>query len=229
MGICQPRISEYPSEEEMTVDELRAWGESIKPLADAAYNGKGEYHSGAWCKFCRGKAQCKARAEANSALADFKDFITPDKVAPEIAKLPQEARAALGVPNMLTDEEIGSLLKQGAELVKWYSDLQEYALGAILEGKTVPGFKVVAGKSARAFSDEAKVFELLRNVGYTDEQLMEHKPKTLAGLEKVIGKKQFGELLSDYIVKPMGKPTLVDESDKREPYNAAAADFAGVT
>ena len=229
MGICQPRISEYPSEEEMTVDELRAWGESIKPLADAAYNGKGEYHSGAWCKFCRGKAQCKARAEANSALADFKDFITPDKVAPEIAKLPQEARAALGVPNMLTDEEIGSLLKQGAELVKWYSDLQEYALGAILEGKTVPGFKVVAGKSARAFSDEAKVFELLRNVGYTDEQLMEHKPKTLAGLEKVIGKKQFGELLSDYIIKPMGKPTLVDESDKREPYNAAAADFAGVT
>jgi hypothetical protein len=229
MGICQPRISEYPSEEEMTVDELRAWGESIKPLADAAYNGKGEYHSGAWCKFCRGKAQCKARAEANSALADFKDFITPDKVAPEIAKLPQEARAALGVPNMLTDEEIGSLLKQGAELVKWYSDLQEYALGAILEGKTVPGFKVVAGKSARAFSDEAKVFELLRNVGYTDEQLMEHKPKTLAGLEKVIGKKQFGALLSDYIIKPMGKPTLVDESDKREPYNAATADFAGVT
>lgn len=229
MGICQPRISEYPSEEEMTVDELRAWGESIKPLADAAYNGKGEYHSGAWCKFCRGKAQCKARAEANSALADFKDFITPDKVAPEIAKLPQEARAALGVPNMLTDEEIGSLLKQGAELVKWYSDLQEYALGAILEGKTVPGFKVVAGKSARACSDEAKVFELLRNAGYTDEQLMEHKPKTLAGLEKAIGKKQFGELLSDYIIKPMGKPTLVDESDKREPYNAAAADFAGVT
>ena len=229
MGICQPRISEYPSEEEMTVDELRAWGESIKPLADAAYNGKGEYHSGAWCKFCRGKAQCKARAEANSALADFKDFITPDKVAPEIAKLPQEARAALGVPNMLTDEEIGSLLKQGAELVKWYNDLQEYALGAILEGKTVPGFKVVAGKSARAFSDEAKVFELLRNVGYTDDQLMEHKPKTLAGLEKVIGKKQFGALLSDYIIKPMGKPTLVDESDKREPYNAAAADFAGGT
>ena len=229
MGICQPRISEYPSEEEMTVDELRAWGESIKPLADAAYNGKGEYHSGAWCKFCRGKAQCKARAQANSALADFKDCVTPDKVAPEIAKLPQEARAALGVPNMLTDAEIGELLKQGAELVKWYSDLQEYALGAILDGKTVPGFKVVAGKSARAFSDEAKAFELLRANGYTDDVLMEHKPKTLAGLEKAIGKKQFGELLSELIVKPMGKPTLVDESDKREPYSAAAADFAGVT
>lgn len=228
MGICQPRISEYASEEEMTVEELRAWGESIKPIAQQAYNGTGEFHSGEWCKFCRGKAQCKARAEANSALADFKDCVTPDKVAPEIAKLPQEARAALGVPNMLTDEEIGELLKKGSELVKWYADLQEYALGAILNGKTIPGYKVVAGKSARAFSDEAKVFEVLRGEGYTDEQLMDCKPKTLAGLEKSIGKKMFGELLSDYIVKPMGKPTLVDESDKCEPYNAAAADFSGV-
>lgn len=228
MGICQPRISEYASEEEMTVDELRAWGESIKPLAIAAYNGTGTFNSGEWCKFCKGKAQCKARAEANSALADFKDCVTPNKVAPEIAKLPQEARAALGVPNMLTDDEVGELLKKGAELVKWYTDLQEYALGAILDGKTIPGYKVVAGKSTRAFSDEAKAFDVLRAHGYTDEQLMDYKPKTLAGIEKAIGKKQFGELLSELVVKPIGKPTLVDESDSREPYNKAAADFAGV-
>lgn len=228
MGICQPRISEYPSEEEMTVDELRAWGDSIKPLAIAAYNGTGTFNSGEWCKFCKGKAQCKARAEANSALADFKDFVTPNKVAPEIAKLPQEARAALGVPNMLTDDEVGELLKKGAELVKWYTDLQEYALSAILDGKTIPGYKVVAGKSTRAFSDEDKAFEVLRANGFTDEQLMDHKPKTLAGIEKAIGKKQFGELLSGLVVKPIGKPTLVDESDSREPYNKAAVDFAGV-
>ena len=106
--------------------------------------------------------------------------------------------------------------------------MQEYALGAILNGKTIPGYKVVAGKSARAFSDEAKAFEVLRQNGYTDEQLMDHKPKTLAGIEKAIGKKQFAELLSSLVTKPIGKPTLVDESDSREPYNKAAADFAGV-
>ena len=228
MGICQPRISENPSEEEMTVDELRAWGESIKPLADAAYNGKGTFNSGEWCRFCKGKAQCKARAQANSALEDFKDFIPQGKVDSSIANLPQEARAILGASNLLTDDEVGMLLTKGAELVRWYSDLQEYALGAILNGKTIPGYKVVAGKSARAFSDEAKAFEVLRQNGYTDEQLMDHKPKTLAGIEKAIGKKQFAELLSSLVTKPIGKPTLVNESDSREPYNKAAADFAGV-
>ena len=228
MGICQPRISEYPSEEEMTVQELRAWGDSIKPLAEAAYNGKGTFNSGEWCRFCKGKAQCKARSQIVSVLEDFKDCVPQGKVDPAIAALPQEARAALGVPNLLSDSEIGALLKKGADLVKWYSDLQEYALGAILDGKTIPGYKVVAGKSTRAFADEAKAFEVLRKNGYTDEQLMDHKPKTLAGIEKVLGKKKFSELLSDLVTKPIGKPTLVDESDKREPYNKVAADFAGV-
>ncbi len=228
MGICQPRVSEYASEEEMTVDELMAWGDSITPLANAAYSGNGTFNSGEWCRFCKGKAQCKARAQANSALEDFKDFIPQGKVDPSIANLPQEARAILGASNLLTDDEVGMLLTKGAELVRWYSDLQEYALGAILNGKTIPGYKVVAGKSARAFSDEAKAFEVLRQNGYTDEQLMDHKPKTLAGIEKAIGKKQFAELLSSLVTKPIGKPTLVDESDSREPYNKAAADFAGV-
>lgn len=228
MGICQPRISEYASEEEMTVDELRTWGDSIKPLAEAAYNGKGIFNSGEWCRFCKGRAQCKVRAQANSALEDFKDFVPKGKVDPTIANLPQEARAMLGASNLLTDDEVGVLLKKGAELVKWYSDLQEYALGAILDGKNIPGYKVVAGKSTRVFADEAKAFEVLRDSGYTDEQLMDHKPKTLAGIEKAIGKKKFAELLSSLVTKPIGKPTLVDESDNREPYNKVAADFAGV-
>ena len=31
----------------------------------------------------------------------------------------------------------------------------------------------------------------------------------------MVGKKQFGELLEDLIIKPEGKPTLVVETDKR--------------
>lgn len=228
MGICQPRISDEPSEEEMSVDELRAWGETIKPLADAAYNGRGEYHPGEWCRFCRGKAQCRARADVNSALADFKDFIPQGK----FEKLPNEVQFEIGESgeplNLLTDAEIGELLTLGAELSKWYADLQEYALGAILDGKTIPGYKVVAGRSNRAFKDETAAFDILRNAGYTDEQLFERKAKTLTAIEKLTGKKQFAELLESEVYKPVGKPALVPETDKREPYNKAAADFAGV-
>ena len=42
---------------------------------------------------------------------------------------------------------------------------------------------------------------------------------TLIGItemEKLMGKKQFRELLGEYIIKPKGKLTLVPETDKRE-------------
>lgn len=230
LAIFQPRLDENASEEIITVEELKAWGESIKPIAEQAYNGTGEYKPGVWCKFCKGKAQCRARAEVNSALADFKDAVPQGNVDPQIAALPKEARVALGGPeNMLTDEEIGKLLTLAAELSKWYEDLQEYALQAILKGKSIPGYKAVEGKSNRVFKDQKAAFAILREHGYTDEQLFtEPKEKTLAALEKEIGKKEFAKLLGNQITKPRGNPTLVVETDKRAPYNSAAADFAEV-
>ena len=41
--------------------------------------------------------------------------------------------------------------------------------------------------------------------------------------EKMMGKKQFAELLGDYVVKPPGKLALVPESDPRPPVDLASA------
>lgn len=228
MGICQPRISEYCSEESMTVEELRAWGESIKPLAQAAYNGTGTYKPGAWCMFCRGKAQCKARARANTALEDFKDCIPEGK----FAKFPNEVQFEMGESgeplNLLTNAEIGDLLTRGADLVAWYNDLKEYALEAILNGEQIAGYKAVEGRSIREFKDADAAFKILTENSYDENMLYERKPKTLSAIEKMIGKKEFSRLLSEQVVKPAGKPTLAPESDSREPYSRAAQDFAGV-
>ena len=71
--------------------------------------------------------------------------------------------------------------------------------------------------------------QAIRDAGFTEEQLMKpQEPKTLSQLEKMIGKKRFTELVGSLITKPLGKPTLAQSSDKREPYNAAATDFAEV-
>ncbi len=75
MGICQPRLSETASEETLTVEQLYSWGESIKPLANEAFNGPGVFVPGEHCRFCKGKAQCRARAEQNTALEDVKDCV----------------------------------------------------------------------------------------------------------------------------------------------------------
>ena len=56
-AIIQPRISSDISEEEISTTDLLAWGESIKPKAQAAFTGEGaEFHAGDWCRFCAGKA-----------------------------------------------------------------------------------------------------------------------------------------------------------------------------
>lgn len=228
MGICQPRLSDTASEDALTAEALLAWGESVKPIAREAHDGPGTFCPGDHCRFCRGKAQCRARAEQNSAFADFKDCVPAGKVPPEQASLPAEARAVLGLPPVLTDAEIGELLIKAESLVQWYKDLQSYATEALLAGKEIPGWKIVAGKSNRAFKDTDAAIKAVIALGYDEAMLYERKPKTLTEIESLLGKKKFAEALADHVTKPLGKPTLAPASDKREPYNTAAADFAGV-
>ena len=214
MVIEQLRLSDEPSVWETTVDELTAWGESIKPIAEKAFRGLGEFVPGEHCRFCRGKAQCKVRASVHTALEEFKDCVPEEKAQPG--------------DNILTDAEIGDLLTRGAELVKWYKDLEEYALGALLSGKEIQGWKAVAGRSNRTFTDQDAALAAVIAAGYDEALVYERKAKTLTELEKLMGKAEFAEKIGQYVVKPIGKPTLALMSDKREPYNPASADFAGI-
>ena len=231
MAIVQPRITEDVSEEVITKEELLSWGEQIKPIALKAYTGEGaEFKEGSWCKFCKARAVCRARAQNMTALEDFKDLPIDGKLTDaEKAKRASAMDAGFALPPILTNADIGDLLYRGEQLVCWYNDLKEYALSAILEGKEIPGWKVVAGKSNRTFDDADAALEVIKAAGYDEAVLYDRKPKTLTQLETMIGKKQFAELMGSHIIKPVGKPTLVEQADKREPYSPAAADFAGAT
>lgn len=228
MTIDQPRLDSYTTDE-ITVEELRAWGESIKPIAQRAFSGLGEFVPGDHCRFCRGKAQCRARANVNTALEDFKDCV-PAGAWEEKA----EAHVAAGgvvngtPPPLLTDAEIGDLLERGAHLVQWYKDLEEYATEALKNGKEIPGWKLVAGRSNRTFTDQDAAIQAVIAAGYDEALVYDRKPKTLSELEKLMGKKEFAEKIGSFVTKPLGKPTLAPASDKREAYAPAAADFAGV-
>lgn len=222
--IDQPRLDSYDGAS-MTVEELLAWGESIKPKAAAAFMGTGEFAPGEWCRFCRAKAKCRARANQNTALEDFKDCIPLGRSIP----MQTEYDATGFKPsNCLTDEEIGTLLVRAEGLVAWYNDLKEYALVACLNGKTIPGWKAVEGRSTRAWTDQDAALEALMAGGVEEAIIYDRVPKTLAQLEKVIGKQRFGELVGGMITKSPGKPALAAESDKRPAYNGAAADFSEV-
>lgn len=228
MSIDQPRLDSYSSDT-ITVEELRAWGDSIKPTAQKAFSGLGEFVPGEHCRFCRGRAQCRARAHTNTALEDFKDCIPLGKATPEqLAQAEKDGQD--GIPTgILTDAEVGDLLIRGQQLVQWYKDLEEYATKALLDGKPIPGWKLVAGRSIRTFTDQDAAVQAVIAAGYDEALVYDRKPKTLTELEKLMGKKEFAEKIGGFVVKPLGKPTLALATDKREAYSPAASDFAGVT
>lgn len=228
MSIDQPRLDRYTTDI-ITVKELRAWGEGIKPIAQKAFSGLGEFVPGDHCRFCRGKAQCRARAGASTALEDFAGCVPAGSPAQKDMGLEKTAPAAgTSLSRPLTDEEVGDLLVRGKALVQWYRDLEEYATTALLNGKPIPGWKLVEGRSVRAFSDQDAAIQAAIEAGYDEAVIYERKPKTLSQLETLMGKKAFAEKLGSYVIKPPGKPTLAAASDKREAYSPAVTDFSGV-
>ena len=99
----------------------------------------------------------------------------------------------------------------------------------MLDGGEIPGWKLVEGRSNRAFTDVDAAVRKLVDAGYDEALIYDRKPKTLSELEKMLGKKTFAELLSECVTKPKGKPTLVLASDRREAYCVGAAEFAGAS
>lgn len=232
MAIVQPRITEEVSEDIMSVADLRKWGEEyVKPRAHAAYTGEGsEFHSGEWCRFCAGKAQCKARALEYMALDAYTSYVPEGKLSTEDRLEIEKSKMLTGKSevNTLTDDEVAAFIKRGEAIEAWVSDLKDYALKAILDGKSINGWKAVEGRSVRAFKDADAAMEALVGAGYEEALLYDRKAKSLSELEKMIGKKKFAEILGEQIVKPSGKPTLAIEGDRRPAYNPAAADLAGL-
>lgn len=194
MTIFQPRLSGVQSSDEITVKELLEWAEKyVKPRAKLAYRGEGEFApSEEVCKFCRAKAQCKARADKNLKLFDE---------APDIL--------------LLTPEDAGKILEQAGDIQSWLADLESLVSSTLLAGQPVEGWKMVEGRSNRRFADELKVVAAMKSAGYDESLLYERKLITLTQMEKDFGKKAVAETLGELIVKPQGKPTLAPAKDKR--------------
>ena len=199
--IVQPRLSNT-STYEIAADELVCWAEKeVRPRALLAYEGKGEFCAGDWCRFCKARYTCRKRSEYHMQLAE-RDFRQPD---------------------LLSDEEITDILPIADSLNNWVQDLLAYATQQAVEGKSWPGYKLVAGRSNRKYTSEAEVIKAATEAGYTDIY-----KTTLLGvgdLEKRLGRKKFNEVLGKYVIKPVGAPTLVPDSDPRKPYSSATADF----
>ena len=207
MTIVQPRIDNL-SECGMMVGELTAWRTvTLKPAAEKAFAGVGDQVPGEWCQFCKVRATCSAIAEKARQICN-EDF--------------REAR-------LISDEDIPGLLPLVPVLKGWLEDFASHALQRALDGATIKGYKLVEGRSIRQVTDQDALLGALLVKGYQRDDLLK-KPelKAIGELEKLVGKKAFAEIGKPWLVKPQGKPTLAEESDKRpvwKPKESASEDF----
>lgn len=203
MTIYQPRRDNI-STHTVFKESLYQWAEDVlKPTAEIAYAGDGEYNCGEWCQFCKAKYECRKRAERNMELAKL-----------EFSR-----------PPLLEDDEIESILGKIDDLISWASDIKDYALQAALGGKLWQGWKVVEGKSNRKYINEDAVAKAVTTAGYNPYYT---SVMGITAMEKALDKAKFAELLGKLVEKPQGKPTLVPEGDKRPAINTAKNDFMEV-
>lgn len=195
MTIAQVRLDHYDTFE-MSKGELLDWAEKVlKPAAKAAIQGKGKQVIGSWCGFCPVKAQCRAQRDA--ILADFDE-------KPE--------------PLLLSDEEIVDLIAKIDTYKSWIESVNKYVYDRAIQGHKWEGYKLVAGRSSRVITDEAKVRQELLNE-FLEDEVLNIKLKGIGDLEKLLGKKVFSARFADVVQSRPGAPKLVPETAKGVEYS----------
>lgn len=171
---------------------------------------KAESVSDERCAACRAKGACRAYAAPHLAAARFFAKRTGAKAAP-----PE--------PAALSDRELGEALALARPFREWLAAVEDYALGAALDGKTIPGWKLVEGKQGnRKFSDPDAAVEALKAEGVEEDLLYERKPLSPAQLEKTLGKAVYQAVAEPFVTRAPAKLLLAPEGDPRPAFHPAA-------
>lgn len=200
--IGQPRVGDEAfSQVEYAVSDILRWVKHV--LSPALLKTKAVppilSPSPSACRWCLAGLTCRARHE------------NAHKVAAEIFK------AATALPDKVTPEEIAKILDMIPTWDTYVKDITNFAFREITSARTIPGYKVVQGKSNRAWVNPEVAKDVLEEQGYDVSELSEVKFFGPAAVEKEIGKKNLkgADWFTELIHKPKGKLTLTTESDPR--------------
>lgn len=214
--IVQPRIEDrhggpHISTETLTVEELRAWRESILPIAASALLPDAPFGPSAKaCRWCPMSGKCKAQLESIfEAEVDFESD-----------------------PLLMDVQETAELLEVLPRIKDWVNAFEAAALHRAYDlDEQIPGWKVVMSNGRRGCVNEEAVLGVLQEEGYKLDDVTTRKIVGIGVLEALLGKKEFTQKLGTFYPKSSGKPSLVPESDNRPALNreAEAATIFAVT
>ena len=203
--IVQPRL-DHISEWTIHIDELERWGERIKQAAELALTDDAPRTAGEkQCQWCRAKATCVTLKDYSeqAILSHFDDL-------------------NLTNPDKLTDEQLANALSAKKLVNSWFDAVEQLVTERLESGQQFKGYKLVEGRSNRAWGDEQQAATKLVDV--LGSELYTRKIISPTQAEKLLGKAN-AALLDGLVVKPQGSPTLVPDTDKRPSITVTANSF----
>lgn len=241
VAISQPRVKRAPSEYDLAVEELEAWGRSTARSAvmtcQNAQRTRLEEDDHRWtevflrptekaCMFCKAKATCPAlRAEVADTLgtsaATVDEFMDLEIDQPTAASEDTWLSACLDKVDLIED---------------WCKAIRAEVERRLLAGAPVPGYKLVQGKKGnRAWSKPADVEALLKSMRLKEAEMYDFKlisPTTAEKLAKAgtIGPRQWPKV-QELITQKEGAPHVAPATDSRPALTVTpvADDFTDVT
>lgn len=198
--ICQPRVNDgEPFTRWMTsMIQLDAFALELRQAVQRAFSPEAEFRLGPWCQFCNGKRGCP---------------LYTNKVQ-EVGLLSREQIEA----------ELERWLPYADTMIAWGKDVKDAAHRMLEEGGAIPGWKLVAGRAMRNWTDEAKVLRYFGKIGLPAAD--RHVKKIVSPAQAEAALKRNGlptELPAALVDKKASGTTLAPESDKR-PAVALAGD-----
>ncbi len=158
------------------------------------------------CRWCRAAPICTAFAKHNleQLQLDFAEFATPSR----------EFKQNLLSLNSMDDTQVANILKHSKAITQWLKTLADHAVSELSQGKIVPGFKLVYGRSIRKWENSDMARDRLLEYGVDNNRMHVSKFLTAPQMEKELRPEEW-DIIKDLVVKPQGKITLAPESDGR--------------
>ncbi len=214
--IVQPRCSHKDGgvrKWSTTPMELMDWVADLVEAAKKTEKPDAPLQAGDWCKFCPAAPVCVEfkNAALVAAKADFAS----------------DGAVILSTPSSYNPEVLAQSLRNVDIIESWCRSIKKFAHDEAIAGRVVPGFKLVNTRATRKWKEPEKTmakFQLLELD--ISEYLTEPELKSVAQVEKAIGKKGFAAFVSMVESRSSGV-TLAPLEDKREAVRPeAAAEFA---
>lgn len=195
--VVQPRMNNIASFA-ITAQALEEWGRTVlKPKADLAWEGKGEFEPGDHCHFCRVR-DCKARANR---------------------RLDQAKRVFRASINKMTDEELAKAVEAGKDFKKWFESLEKYIQEEIDKGRQFSTMKVVPSvyRSEVSKENRERLINTLTQRGYEPSSLVGTKPLSVKELkDRVKNDPEMKELLDSMIERNSHGSKIVTNDQNKE-------------